>query len=190
MEATLNVLMLTSLVFDCYEPMVWWQSWRYALNTRQGKAYFSSSHGRKGTDNDRGISDMEVPLFVLEDLSASARAGGAVGSPKWENAARPLHDAPTYHYDLYWTDGTQTGPGTAAGHILKYLRAIEKTCTEAALQCETPSENAFKEIAALLKEEPAQPSAGKPAPVIWTCAICGGTESTDKFCMECGAVKT
>ena len=192
METTPEVWMLKRLIFACSEPMAWWQSYSYSLNTKGGRVFFSSSSAKKGKENDGGIADMEVPVFVLEDLSEMARAGGAVGSPKWENSASRVCDAPTHQYDLYWTDGTQTGPGAAAGHIMKYLRFLERKCAEEAWQCEPP-ENAIRDFWLIVKEEVAHLVAskkpGEPTKKMWTCTICGGTESTERFCAECGAPK-
>ena len=193
MKAISEALMLKRLYFGCSEPMAWWKSYSYSLDTKQGKVYFLSSYAEIDKKNDRKISEMEVPISVLENLSEIARAGGAVGSPKWENSNKVM-DAPMYDYDLYWTDGTRTGPGTAAKHIMRYLQILEKKCAEAALLCEPLPENTGKEVVLFLKKETAQPpisknSDGQPQEM-WTCAICGGTESTEKFCMECGAKKT
>ena len=194
MEAISEVLMLKRLFFGCSEPKTWWKSYSYSLDTKQGKVYFSSSSAKKDKESDGKISATEVPISVLEHVSEIARAGGAVGSPKWENAVTEVRDAPMYDYDLYWTDGTRTGPGTAAKPIMRYLQIVEKKCAAAALLCKPLPENIGKDIAQLVKKETAQPSIGKNADArpqkTWICAKCGGTESTEKFCMECGAKKT
>ena len=192
MESISEVLMLKRLYFGCTEPMAWWNSYSYSLEAKQGKVYLLSSSANIDKEKGRTTSEMEVPISVLENLSEIARAGGAVGSPKWENSYDGTVDAPMYDYDLYWTDGTRTGPGTAAKHIMKYLQILGKKCVEAALLCKPLPENTGNEIALLLKEETAPPisknSDGQPQKM-WICAICGGTESTEKFCMECGAKK-
>ena len=193
MESTTEVLMLKHVNFGCAEPMAWWKSYSYSLNTRQGKVYFSCSPSKINKEHDGECSDVEVSISVLEDVSEMARVGGAVGSPRWENSSERMLDAPMYHFDLYWTDGTQTGPGTATGDIMKYLRALGKEHAETALPCETPPEDTCKEIAPPLKEENAQPPAGKksdePAQETWICTVCGSVESGKRFCAECGAEK-
>ena len=194
MKAISEVLMLKRLYFGCSEPMTWWKSYSYSLDTKQGKVYFLSSYAKMDQKNERKLSEAEVPISVLENLSEIARDGGAVGSPRWENSNNKVMDAPMFDYDLYWTDGTRTGPGTAAKHITTYLQILEKKCEAAASICQPLPENIGKEIALLLRKGNAQPpismNSDDQSQKMWTCAICGGTESTEKFCMECGAKKT
>ena len=161
MEAISEVLVLKRLYFGCSEPKTWWKSYSYSLDTKLGEVYFLSSYATMDRENDRKTSEMEVPISVLENLSEIARSGGAVGSPKWENFNNEVMDAPMYDYDLYWTDGTRTGPGTAAKLIMKYLQILEKKCVEATSRCEPLPENTGKEIALLLKKETAQPPISK-----------------------------
>ena len=130
MESTTEVLMLKGLSFDYSSPMTWWENYYYLLETKGDKVYFSSSSAKKNKEKSWSVSDVEVPNSVLEDLSEIARSGGAVGSPKWLNPSKGVMDAPTYHYDLYWMDGTQTGPGTATEQIMIYLTALAMQCAD------------------------------------------------------------
>ena len=192
-EALSEALMLKGLSFGYSGPMTWWKSYSYLLDTKQGKVYFSSSSAKGDKENSWSFSGMEVPTSVLEDLSEMARAGGAVGSPKYEAPSKRVLDAHTYYYDLYWADGTHTGPGTAAGHIMNYLRILARQSARLALPSDPPPENTAKEIALLSKEEIAPPPTGESSDTAaqgkWTCSVCGGTESTEKFCRECGQPK-
>ena len=190
MNSAKEILMLERLKLACHEPMVWWQSYSYSLDTKQGKVYFSASSANINKENSVNLSDIEVPVLVLEDLSEIARDGGAVGSSKWVKSYDGTADAPTYHRELYWADGTQTGPGTAEGQLLKYLRILEKKCAESELSGKPLTESTYKEIALLLKEEAALLSAVEntvePPRKMPACTVCGSTEGSEKFCFECG----
>ena len=130
MESAKEVLMLKSLSFGYSGPRNWWESYGYNLNTTGEKVLFNSSSAKGNKERTWKLEDFEVPYSVIEELSEIARSAGAVGSPEWIDPLQGALDAHTYHYDLYWTDGTHTGPGTAAGKIMSYLNVLAIWCDE------------------------------------------------------------
>ena len=186
MVKTSEVLMLKSLSCGYSGPMAWWESYGHHISTNQGKVYFSASSSKKDKDNVWDFSHMEVPYSVLEDLSEMARAGGAVGSSEWVDPRSRMLDAGTHHYDLYWADGTHTGPGTATKQIMSYLWALARKYAEIAIPDEPSPKNNVEETAQL----PVQQPPAKPAEEMWICSSCGSSVSSKRFCAECGAPKT
>ena len=186
MAISSEVLMLKSLSCGYFSPMAWWESYSYNISTNQGIVYFSASSAKKDKENVWDFSHMEVPYSVLEELSEIARAGGAVGSPEWVDPRRRMHDAGTRNYDLYWADGTHTGPGTATKQIMSYLWALARKYAGIATTDDTLPESNVGETAPLSAQQPP----AEQAEEMWTCASCGSNVSSKKFCAECGAPKT
>ena len=189
MEPTPQVLMLYKLSFEYYGPREWWKSYGFFLKSKDDKVYFSSSSAKVSKEETWSFSEVEVPNSVLEDLSEMARAGGAVGTPEWVDPLSQALDAHTYHYDLYWTDGTHTGPGTAANHIMNYLRELARQCAGIALPGEPLPKNTAKEIAMLSQEKTSTQASTATTQGMWTCPACDSTVSGKKFCEECGQPK-
>ena len=130
MKSAKEVLMLKRLSFEYSGPMVWWESYGFYLKVTEEKVYFTSSPAKGKKEHTWRFEGVEVPYSVIEELSEIARAAGAVGTPAWVDPLHVALDAHTYHYDLYWTDGTLTGPGKAANQIMSYLNVLAIWCAE------------------------------------------------------------
>ena len=168
MESKTEVSMLKRVSVEDYGQMSWRKKYSYYVKIKEDKVYFSSSYAEENKEKLWSFSELEVPYSVIEDLSQLARSGGAVGSPEWVNPATGVMDAHSQNFDLYWADGTHTGPGTAAEQLTSYLNTLGRQCGEK------------------LKIAEAQKRVSGPAPKgAWTCS-CGFNESTGKFCLECG----
>ena len=161
MKPTKEALMLKHLSIEYYGPMPWMKSFNYFLKTKGNNIYFSSSYAEQNKEKTWDFNEIEVPYSVIEDLSQLARSGGAVGSPEWEDTSTGVMDAHKYFYDLCWVDGTHTGPGTASEQLMSYLNTLSRQCAEK------------------LKTTGPIPKGA------WICS-CGFSESTGKFCLECG----
>ena len=177
MGKTSDALLLKGLYFGCSGGMAWWEGYGYSLRTDNGKIYFSGSDRKNSCE----FFDAEVPFSVLEELSEMARAGGAVGSPVWEDPRikMMLLDASTRSYDLNWADGTKTGPGTAGGQMMDYLRELAKKYAEVSPKNEAPVQEPPK-------EEPQRHTPDTLPQETWACP-CGGFLNTGRFCAECGS---
>jgi len=168
MESNTEVLMLKRLSIELYGQMPWRKNYSYYVRIKEDKVYFSSSYAEENKEKLWSFSEFEVPYSVIEDLSQLARSGRTVDSPEWVNPATEVMDAPTHNFDLYWEDGTHTGPGLAAEQLTSYMNTLGRLCAEK------------------LKIAEAQKRASGPAPKgAWKCS-CGFNESTGKFCSECG----
>ena len=161
MESKTEALMLKRLSIEYYGQMPWRKKYSYFVSIKDDKVYFSSSYAEENKEKLWSFSKWEVPYSVIEDLSQLARSGGAVGSPEWVNPAAGVMDAHSHNFDLYWADGTHTGPGTAAEQLTSYMNTLGRQCADK-----------------LKKAEPSPKGA-------WMCS-CGFSESTGKFCLECG----
>ena len=168
MEVKTEALMLNRVSVEYYGSMAWRKNYSYFVKIKEDKVYFSSSYAEENKEKSWNFSELEVPRSVIADLSQLARSGGAVGSPEWVNPATQVMDAHSHNFDLYWADGTHTGPGTAAEQLTSYMNTLGRQCA---------------------KKAEAQQLASKPAPKgAWMCS-CGFAESTGKFCLECGQPK-
>ena len=167
MAVTPEILMLKELRFSTPGGMTMGDyGTLISVKTVDGHVYLSARYRPASLS----FSNVEVPFSVLEDLSEIARAGGAVGSPVW---VPPHSDLATCdvmgkrEYDLYWEDGTQTGPGAALNQLWDYIYGL------------------------LLNKDADEPSESEPQapdPTLWTCT-CGGSENKGRFCVECGSKK-
>ena len=208
-----DALMLTIVNFGRGGGMDMRDTYSYVLITIDGKVYFSAGDRKAGW----GFSNVEVLAVVMEDLSKIARDGGAVGTPVWEDPMRTMMmlDAATSNYDLYWDDGSHTGPGTASGTMMKYIYALAKKCLaelpeeehEQQKDGESYNNMGFMGFAGLGLVGAMGPSWAKnnfyetktPAYEVktpaedtrekWTCTNCDYPGNLARFCMECGAPK-
>ena len=203
MKKTLDDLMLKRVDFGRGGGMNWRDRYNFFLRMVNDKVSFSGGDGKRAW----GFSDVEVPATVMTDLSKIARDGGAVGTPVWVDPVRTMRvlDAPTSHFDLYWEDGSHTGPGTAAGSMLSYMRDLAEKCLRD-LPEDDPrrhnkddpfigsvrfagwgmagnteaAQNTFKNIQGGQEENTQEK---------WTCTNCNFPDNVGRFCSECGSPK-
>jgi|GEM_PF-6860624 len=85
-----------------------------SIETIDDKIYYRANIGKTSTK-----IIVEVPVNVIEELTKIALEGKAYGSPKWVNTSQ-IHDL-MLSYDLYWKDGTITGPGNSKNEMRNYM---------------------------------------------------------------------
>ena len=215
MDSTLNNLSLTEVSVN-RNKIDSKERYSFYLYIKYGHNYFAANYYL----NDRIVSFNceDVPDTVWEEIADMARAAGDLGVP---DSSPPAPSYPpgvllatpfreTWYCGLTWSDGTNTGMGTAKDQIMKYLYGLAEKCVDAAAKEGPLDEGTTVSIqekwlcptcgyddnltnycggCGIMRPKETWKNAAYFARVEWTCPACGFAGNRNPFCADCGGQK-
>ena len=195
------------------------EKYMFSIETLNENNYFSAEYFH----SERIVSfrSEKVPDTVWGEIAEIARTAGDLGKPDKSPPARTYPPGvqvstpfrPIWYCGLKWSDGSETGMGTAKDKIMQYLIVLAEKCVETAQQ-EGPLDEG---TAVSIREKWVCPTCGfdenltnycggcgkmRPEETwknatyfarkekgVWVCPACGYNDNVYDFCAECGAAK-
>ena len=177
MESVFNNLALTAVSVN-HNKIECREKYQFFLYQKYGNNYFAAEyylHNRIVSFNCE-----YVPDTVWEEITGMARAAGDLGVPDSSPPA-PVYPPgvllatpyrETWYCGLTWSDGTNTGMGTAKDQIMNYLYELAEKCVVAAAR-EGPLDEGTR---VSIREK-------------WLCPACGYDDNLTNYCGGCGEVR-
>ena len=117
-----------------YAPMSRIGAVSYRLvQTTEGVSFYGKFWRREDGKWREVVVDTIVESSVMEDIAALVAAAGGAGKNMRPPKTRvEIRDRPDWSWELIWSNGKTTGPGSAVESIRRYLKELVQQCEAAA----------------------------------------------------------